>query len=224
MPKGGRGVSRDRRSGRLTPPVIPDPPVALKATTRQCGLCLRERPIGEFVRDASKPDGFSRRCLECDRLKSKLYYEQNRERVKTRNRNNARLRRASQCGTSLPKTCSRCGEARTPSARHRYCVTCGPLVRALSRRGRGGLGSRPRGKTSQRGYGTEHQKIRKQWTPLVARGGVDCARCGQPIIPGETWDLGHDDHDRSKYTGPEHPRCNRATAGRSRVTATSRQW
>lgn len=81
-----------------------------------------------------------------------------------------------------------------------------------------------RPKTSERGYGTHHQALRKQVAPLVAGGGVACARCGGAIDPDEPWDLGHDDHDRSRYTGPEHRRCNRATAGRNGLGNQSRRW
>jgi hypothetical protein len=87
--------------------------------------------------------------------------------------------------------------------------------------------------TTRRGYGWRHQKLRARWAPIVAAGGVHCARgeqClrrdqpgGTLIVPGEPWDLGHDDLDRSIYTGPEHQRCNRATAGRRR-RRTSRKW
>ena len=77
-------------------------------------------------------------------------------------------------------------------------------------------------KTSLRGYGSKHQRTRRMFKPLVESGSVLCGRCGQLIHPGEPWDLGHADDDRSRYTGPEHRRCNRATAGRRRKT--SRQW
>jgi hypothetical protein len=82
-----------------------------------------------------------------------------------------------------------------------------------------------RGGTAARGYGSVHQRLRARIAPVVARGGVRCARCGELIRPGQPWDLGHDDHDRSRYTGPEHEACNRATsAHRARPVRSSRSW
>lgn len=68
---------------------------------------------------------------------------------------------------------------------------------------------------------------------MVATGMVRCARgagclrardgVADFIVPGEPWDLGHDDLDRARWSGPEHRRCNRATAGRvGRLV--SRRW
>jgi hypothetical protein len=84
-----------------------------------------------------------------------------------------------------------------------------------------------RGATTARGYGTKHQTLRKRWAPIVKRGEAVCARCNLEIPPDPTvtpcpkcgrlhtsWDLGHDDLDRSRWTGPEHQCCNRATNGR----------
>jgi hypothetical protein len=89
--------------------------------------------------------------------------------------------------------------------------------------------------TTARGYGAQHQALRRAWAPQVARGTVSCTRCGLTIEPTEAWDLGHDDHDRSKYTGPEHAACNRRAAGlkgaripgafyRSDGALASREW
>lgn len=72
--------------------------------------------------------------------------------------------------------------------------------------------------STRRGYGVRHQRLREQWCPKVEAGLVNCARCGEPIQPGEAWDLGHDDVDRTRYTGPEHERCNRATHGREQTS------
>jgi hypothetical protein len=74
--------------------------------------------------------------------------------------------------------------------------------------------SQPSAKTVARGYGPAHKALGKRWAREVAAGVVACARCGRWIAPGEPWDLGHVDGDRSRYAGPEHVRCNRATASR----------
>lgn len=74
------------------------------------------------------------------------------------------------------------------------------------------------GDTSRHGYGAAHQRLRRQWAPLVAAGGVVCAKCGQRIQRGQRWDLGHvPGSGRRLYRGPEHRECNRATNGTERA-------
>jgi hypothetical protein len=81
------------------------------------------------------------------------------------------------------------------------------------------------GSTKARGYGITHEKTRARWARSVKAGTVSCARCGYPISPDEPWDLGHVDGDKTRYSGPEHRRCNRATAGRTTEFASfSREW
>lgn len=75
-------------------------------------------------------------------------------------------------------------------------------------------------------YGRAHRRHRAAVAPQVEAGGVLCARCGQPIVPGEPWDLGHVD-GRDDYAGPEHRACNRATmthARQARTDGTTRNW
>lgn len=71
-----------------------------------------------------------------------------------------------------------------------------------------------RGNRHARGYGNDHDKARAEWAPLVATGNVKCWRCKDYLPSDQPWDLGHRD-DRTGYAGPEHPSCNRATAGRA---------
>ena len=108
--------------------------------------------------------------------------------------------------------CSCCGESFVALAPHaRFCSnTC--RNRARDRAGRL--------TTSARGYGQPHQRARAAWKPLVECGAVDCARCGERILPGEAWHLDHDDHDKSRYLGPSHARCN-LTAGAAKRHATA---
>jgi len=102
-----------------------------------------------------------------------------------------------------PHQCSGCRTVSVPAGT-RFCSACRPAQAAR------------RGTTAQRGYGSQHQGRRKDWTRSVAAGLVDCRRCGERIKPGEPWDLGHDDVDRSRPSAPEHARqCNRRAAGHS---------
>lgn len=79
------------------------------------------------------------------------------------------------------------------------------------------------GTTVERGYGAAHKRLRKLWEPRVARGGVLCRRCKQPIDPAAKWDLGHDPLDRSLPAVPEHPICNRGNRAEV-IRRQSREW
>lgn len=69
---------------------------------------------------------------------------------------------------------------------------------------------RRRGTRQQRGYGSDHDRLRAGWQSRLDDGEVvHCWRpdCGRRIDP-RAWHLGHDDHDRTIYRGPECPACN----------------
>jgi hypothetical protein len=86
---------------------------------------------------------------------------------------------------------------------------------------------KPKGSTTQRGYGADHQRRRKMLAPLVAAGLMKCARCGVRILPNQPWDLDHTD-DRTGYLGPSHRFARDCLAGGNRSTAkrktVSRIW
>lgn len=75
--------------------------------------------------------------------------------------------------------------------------------------------------TASRGYGGDHQRMRKKFEPQVRAGKAVCVRCGELIDPKEPWDLDHED-DRKTYRGPAHRACNRR-AGQANATETRMQ-
>lgn len=79
---------------------------------------------------------------------------------------------------------------------------------------------------AEKGYGPAHQRLRKQWQRRVDAGGMHCWRCKKPINPGDRWDLGHDDNDRTRYRGPECIQCNRGEPSRrkNKPAPHSRTW
>jgi hypothetical protein len=182
----------------------------------RCSRCERERPLFEFARDKRKASGRKPWCRECDNDRSLRYYYANRDVVLARNNAYAAERRS-------PRLCA-CGQP-TWRSQSPYCKPCSDraVERRLLRRRREGMSTeqlarareleranvRSRPSSAQRGYGTAHQALRKQIAAVVDAGGAVCWRCGRPIVPGSPWDLGHDDHDRSVYRGPEHRVCNR---------------
>ena len=119
-------------------------------------------------------------------------------------------------GIVSQRSCVECGKPAV-SNRHSYCAWCAEHGENATRRREYEQrkqaerdASRP--SAAERGYGTAHRRLRDEWAPRVAAGGVMCARpsCGKPIHPGEAWDLGHVD-GTSHYWGPEHRACTRAT-------------
>lgn len=74
---------------------------------------------------------------------------------------------------------------------------------------------RARGTRQERGYDSRHVRLRAEYQRRMDAGvRFECWRCGDEINP-QLWHLGHDDHDRSIYRGPECEPCNTATNGRA---------
>jgi hypothetical protein len=79
-----------------------------------CYRCGRDLPLQVFAVDRTKKSGRSSICRECDRVKSRDYYEANRERKLAQSaERRARHRRQRFCECGAP----------TWSQRSRYCRT-----------------------------------------------------------------------------------------------------
>lgn len=78
-------------------------------------------------------------------------------------------------------------------------------------------GTRVRGTTTERGYGSGHQQARARALAGM-QDGQPCTRCGAPMWRAQAkhLDLDHDDR-RTGYLGLAHRRCNRS-AGQAKAT------
>lgn len=104
----------------------------------------------------------------------------------------------------------------------RVCVEpgCPALTRASRCRDHERAKDKARGTRQQRGYDAKHDALRAHYQGRMDAGETfTCWRCtelGKPHnVDPMSWDLGHDDADRSMYLGPECQAGNRATAGRA---------
>jgi hypothetical protein len=111
------------------------------------------------------------------------------------------------------RACKRCGQL-TWSSRSPYCLEHRPPPEV---RARWAAKTRER-----RGYGAIHKHLRERYRLLIGEGSVVlCARCRKRLLPGEPFDLGHVDRDRTRYAGPEHRRCNRVAGAKSGAAVTN---
>ena len=112
------------------------------------------------------------------------------------------------------RLCRRCSNPAT-SQRHHYCDECRARIKALSANNsrRSASGGRRDTRTRQeRGYDAKHDRRRRRWAARVASGGVQCGRCGRPILSNEPWDLSHPGDDKSIEPVPWCRSCNRSYA------------
>jgi hypothetical protein len=111
--------------------------------------------------------------------------------------------------SSLPegqRTCHPCRRSR-PHPRH-FC-RCGAEVFGRRWLCDACRGVQHRGSTTQRGYGSSHQRARKFYLSQLVDGETECHWCGNTMYRSQPLDLDHTD-DRKGYRGLAHAWCNRA--------------
>lgn len=95
-----------------------------------------------------------------------------------------------------------CRDCRNEFETERDYLRCGECRRRERER------HRDRPNSARRGYGSEHQRRRREFLAAFSDGDP-CARCGRPMRTGDPLDLDHTD-DRTSYLGLSHAWCNRA--------------
>lgn len=195
--------------------------ILAKSELKRCSMCREVMDFSNFGIDQARTDGLNHRCRTCESFRGKKYYDKGgRERQRAYYEAHRDTIKAYQrayheaCGRPALRMCRKCGNPAT-SSRHHLCDGCrnAPRHRDRSdeyRRER----ERERPSSAARGYGSKHKKLREEWRLAVETGEIECARCGELIAPGQDWHLGHDDFNRSVYSGPEHAACNIAASNR----------
>lgn len=98
----------------------------------------------------------------------------------------------------------RCRRCPTLVPVNAYKGMCDPCRRAWDK---------ARGSRTDRGYGPEHIAERASIQADMDNGKqFTCARCHEPIKPGQPWVPDHNDN-RTGYLGPSHELCNNRAAG-----------
>ena len=81
---------------------------------KQCTLCKQEKPLSEYNKKASRPDGKQNVCRECNRARSKQYYAENQKKhIKNIAINRNKYREINQqyvINYLLQHPCAKCGE------------------------------------------------------------------------------------------------------------------
>lgn len=148
-------------------------------------------------------------CADCGKLgwRGRGTLPQGQYRCLACRRSNPPQRQAKRRPRRPDRNCanSSCNNVFTPrQAAHYYCC------RRCSNRG----SDHSRLCSTERGYGTQHNRAREQ----AHRDFIDgqpCARCGDPLHTGDAMDLDHTD-DRTGYLGLSHAACNRSASSKPR--------
>jgi hypothetical protein len=104
--------------------------------------------------------------------------------------------------------CRRQGTHRSPELHH--CPTCKRMYETTRSRQvycSAECSPHTTGTTTQRGYGADHVRMRRQWSTLVEIGAAECSLCGESVEPSDRWHMDHTD-DRQGYRGVAHALCN----------------
>ena len=78
--------------------------------TKYCTTCETDKPISEFRPSKTKKDGLQSKCIPCDKLYAKQYYEKNKARCVDRTRRNTKLFAAKFQKYKDDLCCVKCGE------------------------------------------------------------------------------------------------------------------